>query len=102
VLRKARSPLPGVDPRRVPMGMYAGNPPLPQNPRVVLVDQLHESLMGPPGIRLAMSTNRGGRYFGTDAVPAPRYPTGPPKVNRPQDLEMAPVQALAPRGGFPR
>jgi hypothetical protein len=94
----------GVDERTLPIGMYAGQPPLPQQVRVHLVDQLHESLAGPPGPRLSQSTNRNGKYWGTDVVPAPRYPTGPPKskANRPEDLEMAPIQALAPRGGFPR
>lgn len=100
MLRRPGQPRPGIDPRTLPIGMYAGNPPLPQQPRVVLVDQLHESLTGPPGLRLSASTNRTGRYWGTDAVPAPRYPTGPPRVNRPEDLELAPVQALQSRQGI--
>jgi hypothetical protein len=110
VLMLARSPRAstlqpaGIDPRTLPIGMYAGQAPLPQQARVVLVDQLNDSLMGPPGIRESLSTNRTGKYWGTDVVPAPRYPTGSAKskANRPEDIEMAPIQALAPRGGFPR
>lgn len=89
----------GVDPRTLPMGMYAGNPVLPQQVRVTLVDQLHDSLTGPPGILESQSTNRAGRYWGTDAVPGPVFPAAPSKkVNRVVDVEMAPVQALQARG----
>jgi hypothetical protein len=98
VLRRAGHPRPGVDPRTLPIGTYAGQPPLPMTPRVALTDQLIESTMGPPGIRLSMSTNRAGRYWGTDAVPAPRYPERQLHVNQPQHLEVAPISAQRPKG----
>jgi hypothetical protein len=71
------------------MGMYQGVP-LPQDPRTALTRQILPAMSGPPGVRLSMSTNRGGRYFGTDGLPPLRFPlTGPPKVNQPTDLETA-------------
>jgi hypothetical protein len=98
VLRRPGQPARVVDARTLPIGSYAGNPPLPMTPRTVLVDQLHESLAGPPGIRLSGSTNRAGRYFGTNAVPAPRYPSTRLKVNQPEHFEVAPISAQRPKG----
>ncbi len=77
-----------------PTGMYAGTPPLPQNPVIQRIRELMASLTGPPGIRLAASTDRQARYFGTELVGTGPYPFGPPSVNRPVDLEVAPIKAL--------
>jgi hypothetical protein len=82
---------PTIDPRTIPIGVYAGNPPLPMTPSVALVDQLLDSMGGPSGIRLGGSWRGATRYFGTDTVPAPVYPRG--RINREVDLEVAPIQA---------
>jgi hypothetical protein len=59
-----------------------------------MVRDILPGLSGPPGIRLAQSTDRAARYFGTDAVPTTRYPlTGPKQVNRPVDLEVAAIKS---------
>lgn len=87
-----------VDPRQ-PIGRYAGNPPLPATPPATLTEQLLGSLRGgDAGVRLGASTARNERYFGIDVIQTPAYPTGPPPANRPQDLELAAVQALPDRG----
>jgi hypothetical protein len=99
VLRRPGQPTRTVDPRTLPIGSYAGNPPLPMTPRTMLVDRTHDSLMGPPGIRLSMSTNRAARYWGTNAVPSVLYPDQQrPKANRPELLEVAPISAMRPKG----
>lgn len=71
------------------MGMYQGIP-LPQDPRRALTAQILPTMSGPPGVRLSMSSNRPGRYFGTDQVAPLRFPlTGSPGVNQPRDFETA-------------
>lgn len=91
------APAGSVDPRTIPIGMYAGAPALPMTPRVVLVDQLLESLMGPPGLEVAGSTDT-ATYYGTDVVPAPVYPRQ--SVNSAEALEVAPIAATSFRGGM--
>lgn len=88
----------GIDPRQ-PIGVYSGQPPLPATPRVTLTEQLLDSLRGDPGIRLSESTARNRRYTGTDAIATPSYPTGPPRANRPEHLEVAPLTSLPSRHG---
>jgi hypothetical protein len=79
-------------PRSTPqasIGAYTGIE-LPQDPRAILTAQLLPAMTGPPGLRLSESTNRQGRYFGTDIVPPQRFPlSGPPHANQPEELEAA-------------
>lgn len=90
----AANAAPYADVRRMPIGMYAGNPPLPQDPDVTRRDELLDSMLGEPGLRLALSSDQSSVYYGTDAIPAPRFPlTGPVKVNRDFQLEVAGLQA---------
>jgi hypothetical protein len=71
------------------IGMFTGIP-LPQDPRNTLVKAILPTMSGDAGLRLSASTNRAGRYFGTDGMPPLRFPlSGEPKVNRPVDLEQA-------------
>jgi hypothetical protein len=87
-----------VDPRQ-PIGMYTGNPPLPTTPRVTLTEQLLASFRGgSAGLRLSASTARNERYVGTDVIRTPTYPSGPRRVNRPDQLALASRTVLPDRG----
>ena len=86
-----------VDSRTIPIGWWAGNPPLPLDASVTIFDQRQQSMLGPPGIRLGSSSDRSGRYFGTDTVPAAIYPGA--RANRDVDLEMADLHVPYNRTG---
>jgi hypothetical protein len=73
--------------------MYAGCP-LPQDPRATLLANILPTALGvgpsTAAVRLGESTDQPRKYFGTNGLPPLRFPlAGPPKVNRPEDLETA-------------
>jgi hypothetical protein len=79
--------------RRFPLSQlgYFRQEPLPQDPVPYGIAQLLSALKGPPGIRLAATNSPTLRYSGTDLIPP--SPNVPQKVNQPNDLEQAVLQA---------
>ena len=78
---------------QVSIGAYS-ECPLPQDPRAALLAQFLPTMTGAgpssAGVRLAASTDRAHKYFGTDGLPPLRFPlSGSPTVNQPGDLETA-------------
>lgn len=91
LLETGGTPSPVIDPRTIPIGAYAGHPPLPMTPSVMLQDELLDSMTGVSGLRLGGSSAQNATYFGSDVVPAPVYARG--RINREVDLEVAPIEA---------
>lgn len=81
---------PRLQPADESIGMFTGQPALPQDPRKAMVEQILPTMTGPIGLTEAPQP---GEYFGTDVVPPIRFPiTGPPGVNQDFQLETAPLK----------
>ena len=91
-------------PRALPMGAFAGNPPVPHDPTAAAVDALHDALTGDPGLRLAGS--RGKRQFRAGGLTPQQFigPQGGPATDEVlQTLGSTRIQrrAMGQFRGFP-